>query len=64
MKDLTKTKAIQLSIRRRPRSYLLTEQQKVMKEAAEYCGIKPGITRAELVDKMVNCIPEYWRNQK
>jgi hypothetical protein len=45
----------------RPRRYKTTPQQKRVSEAAEHCGIKKGITRAELVDAMTNCIPEYFK---
>ncbi len=45
----------------RPRRYKTTKQQNTMREAAESCGIKKGITRKELVDKMVHCLPEYYR---
>jgi len=44
----------------RPRRYKTTPQQARVSEAAEHCGIKKGITRAELVDKMRNCIPKYY----
>jgi hypothetical protein len=40
-----------------PRDYPLTSQQKKVKDAARGCGIKKGISRRELVDKMVNCMP-------
>jgi hypothetical protein len=45
----------------RPRRYKTTPQQTRVSEAAEACGIKKGITRAELVDKMRNCIPKFFR---
>lgn len=45
----------------RPRRYKTTPQQMRVSEAAEHCGIRKGITRAELVDKMRNCIPEFFR---
>jgi hypothetical protein len=50
-----------LIVRQRPRSYPLTSQQKKIKAACAYCGIKKGISRAELVEKMMNCIPQYFR---
>jgi hypothetical protein len=39
-----------------PRPYPLTSQQKKVKEVAKTCGIKKGISRHDLVDKMVNCV--------
>lgn len=51
-------------MRRRPKSYTMTDQQHVMREVAEICGIKKGISRDELVDKMINCVPEAWKKLK
>lgn len=48
----------------RPRRYKTTPQQKKVSEAAKACGIEKGITRAQLVDRMRNCIPEFFRKQK
>lgn len=48
-------------VRSRPAPYPLTDQQLRFKGIAEFCGIKKGITRAELIDKMINCIPQFWR---
>lgn len=45
----------------RPRQYRETPAQRRIKAAAEYCGIKKGIPRTELVEKMKTCIPEYHR---
>ena len=53
-----------LVARRRPRPYPLTPQQEVFRQAAAYCGIRQGMSRAELVEKMRNCIPEFYRNRK
>jgi hypothetical protein len=39
-----------------PRPYPMTSQQKKVKEAAKSCGIKKGMTRKSLVDKMINCV--------
>lgn len=36
-------------------------QQRRFKEALEYCGIKKGITKLELQQKMVECIPEFYK---
>lgn len=48
----------------RPKNYKILPQQQRLREAAEACGIKKGITRAELLDKMHNCIPEYFKKIK
>ncbi|MDD5510833.1 MAG: hypothetical protein PHI12_08485 [Dehalococcoidales bacterium] len=53
-----------LIVHQAPREYEQTPQQKLFKEAAEHCGIKKGITKAELLDKMKNCIPEFYRQHK
>lgn len=51
-------------VRSRPRSYQMTEQQVAFREAAVACGIKKGITRADLLDKMRNCLPEFYRQRR
>lgn len=48
----------------RPRRYKTTKQQKRIAEAAEHCNIRKGITRAELVDAMRNCLPRYFEEVK
>jgi len=40
-----------------PRPYPKTTQQKKIGDAARACGIKRGISRADLVKAMVECIP-------
>jgi len=50
-------------IKRRPRKYLITPQQRRFIEALEFCGIKRGISKAELMVKMKNCIPQYFKGQ-
>jgi hypothetical protein len=40
-----------------PRDYPITAPQRRVKNAAKTCGIKKGISRRDLVDKMINCIP-------
>ena len=51
-------------VRKRPSEYPVTEAQTNLLKSAEYCGIKKGITRKELMDKMVNCVPEYFKKLK
>lgn len=43
---------------RMPNDYPLNSQQRKVKDAAEACGIKPGISKSELQEKMKNCIPD------
>ena len=40
-----------------PRAYPITSQQRKVKEAAKACGIKSGISKADLMTKMKDCIP-------
>ncbi len=39
-----------------PRDYPITAQQRKVRDMADSCGIHTGITRKELIDKMVNCV--------
>lgn len=41
---------------RLPKHYPITSQQRKVREVAENCGIKPGISRNDLVDKMRTCV--------
>lgn len=62
---MNKTKEHKLFIvRQRPASHPQTKQQQLVRQAANECGIKKGITRDELIDKMINCIPEFFRKYK
>ncbi len=40
----------------KPRDYPLTSQQRKVRDVAEECGIKTGISRADLRHKMVDCV--------
>lgn len=51
-------------IHSRPRRYKTTEQQKLVRNVAERCNIRKGMSRAELVDKMVHCVPEQFKEIK
>jgi hypothetical protein len=53
-----------LVVSSRPKRYKTLPQQSRVREANEYCGIKKGISREELVDKMKNCIPEFYRKKR
>lgn len=41
---------------RMPKDYPLTSQQKKVRDAAAACGIKRGISRKDLIDKMKSCM--------
>jgi len=51
-------------VKRKPKAYPLTPQQSLFKEALEYCGIKKGITRNELVNAMRTCIPKFYERRR
>jgi hypothetical protein len=51
-------------LRSRPRAYAANPQQVVFKAAVEHCGIKAGISKSELMDRMRNCIPQFYRDLK
>jgi len=53
-----------LIVKKLPKSYPLLPQQQLLKEASTACGIKKGMTRAELIASMTNCIPEFYRKKK
>lgn len=40
----------------RPRPYPMTSQQKKVSDVARDCGIKPGISKADLQTKMKECV--------
>lgn len=42
----------------------MTEPQTHFVAALAFCGIKKGITKAELQEKMINCIPQYFQDLK
>jgi hypothetical protein len=51
-------------IKKRPKAYPELPQQSLFKRALEHCGIEKGITKAELMDKMKNCIPQFFKEHK
>jgi len=50
--------------RKLPKSYPLTDQQLKFKQITEECGIVKGVSRADLINAMKNCVPEKWRQIK
>lgn len=53
-----------LQVKKRPRKYLMLHQQRRLIDASKACGIKKGISKIELMDKMKNCIPRYFKEHK
>ena len=41
---------------KRPRDYPMTAQQRKVRDAAKGCGIKHGMSKAELQKAMVDCV--------
>lgn len=39
-----------------PKDYPLTTQQRKVRDVARDCGIKKGISRNDLVSKMIDCV--------
>jgi len=52
---------VRFYLRKRPSTYPITPQQQKFIEAKNYCGIKKGITKAELMERMKNCIPRFYK---
>jgi len=51
-------------VKERPRPYPQNSQQSMFRQVLVECGIEKGISRDELVDKMINCIPAAWKKIK
>jgi hypothetical protein len=51
-------------LKRRPRAYPATQQQVNFRKALEYCEIRKGMPKAELQEKMKNCLPEFYARLK
>ena len=51
-------------IKQRPGEYSRTPQIQKVIDAAEFCGVRKGISKSELMEKMVNCIPQYHKEHK
>jgi hypothetical protein len=63
MVEMTAKKEI-FYVRKRPAKYPLTQHQQDLIQASIECGIAKGITRSELVDKMVHCVPDKYKEVK
>lgn len=47
-----------------PRSYDRLPQQEKFKKAIEFCGIKKGMKKTELMTAMKDCLPQYFKDAK
>lgn len=52
------------SLKRRPKRYSILPQQRKFLDALKFCGIKRGISKSELMERMKNCIPEFYKEHK
>jgi len=50
------------TLKKKPRKYTATPQQRTLKAASEFCEIKKGMTKSELMEKMATCIPQYFKD--
>jgi len=53
-----------LVLRRRPGRYTRTPQQELFAQACQECGIRKGMSKAELQEAMAVCIPEFFRRKR
>jgi hypothetical protein len=53
-----------MALKQRPRSYPITPQQQKFANALDFCGIKKGISKADLQIKMKECLPKYFEENK
>lgn len=51
-------------LKKRPREYSRLPQQQKLLDALEFCSVKKGISKRELQEKMVSCIPQYYKEHK
>ena len=56
LEDITTTRHSGYVLAKFPRDYPLTSPQRKVKSVAAECGIKTGISRRELVHKMIDCV--------
>lgn len=56
LEDMTTKSHGKLVLAKRPKEYPMTSQQRKIKNVARECGIKPGISRGELVKSMRDCV--------
>jgi hypothetical protein len=51
-------------VKQRPRQYAELPQQTRFRQALDACGVRKGITKAEMMDKMQNCIPQFFQAKR
>jgi len=59
-----KTKGLEFQGKNAPKAYPATEQQLKMRRVAQECGIVKGINKAELMQKMKDCVGPKMRKQE
>jgi len=52
------------ALRLLPKRYPRTPPQQKLIDALKFCGIKKGISKTELMLKMKECLPKYYRERK
>ncbi len=50
-------------MKQRPEEYARTPQQQKLLDALEFCEIHKGISKAELMEKMRDCLPAYFKKE-
>ncbi len=63
MSERTKQRSLFI-VKQRPREYPLTPQQEKFRQALKECGIEKGMSRDQLLEKMINCLPQVWEKKK
>ena len=56
LEDIMTTQHSGFVLAKYPRDYPLTAPQRKLKNVAADCGIKKGISRRDLVHKMIDCV--------
>jgi len=55
---------MRLIVKNRPKEYPATSQQLKFKEVTKFCGIRKGITKAQLQKQMKECVGPLMRGDK
>jgi len=51
-------------LKQRPKAYRTLSQQQLFREALDFCGIRRGISKYDMMLQMKNCVPEFFRERK
>ncbi len=51
-------------LKKRPGKYSRLPQQQKFLDALAFCGIKKGISKKQLQEKMSTCMPQYFKEHK